>query len=271
MKSMATPAGNDCAGSDQADPTRMTRRALTLALASAGLAACSGQRSWGFRYLLRIQLRAGGQLYEASGAFRTIYRRVSETSLNQTRPFHARGWGEAVPIDLGAGGLLIGLLGSVAGIEAGHDFSPVNPRTLVQLLPSDISMGESLRNGAAFDAVRRLDGEHNVPANSWPLFAHLSDSHNPATARFVQLQNQRYRLTSNTSSVPMSVILGGAEIERITIELADQPVTRRIERVCPWVSDTPGAGGGYYRGGSHAQPFGERLVYRNLRMEGLTR
>jgi hypothetical protein len=237
----------------------MHRRTLLGAgLAAPMLTGCGvGADSWTLRYRLKVRVFADGQSHEGASVFKSIYTRNPEPMLNRPSEFRTRAWGEAIVVGVGARGTLFGLLSSVAGVE-GPYFDPGHEQSIVELLPGNQYTPANILSGRVYEMMGRLRGEIDVPPRRWPVLVRFADTSDLSSVRLVEPAGLQYRLSPGTPAQSL-------------IEMTNASVTRRIDRLLPWVGELPGARPGLTILGAPRDPLRERLEYRHFLMKGYTR
>lgn len=250
------------------------RTLVATGLALSLVAGCGiGEKTWPLNFKLRVRVHCDGQTHEGSSVFRIVFHKVPSYSLNQTQTFWAQGWGEAVAVDLGPRGFLFGLLGTVPGVdinlEGGHCFLPLEARTFTTLLPRELERGDAFESGRLFEMVAATTGERDVDDQAWPLFVRFENLADQSSARFVRVPGRNYRLDPRTPAEDLTDAFGkDARIERVTFEMTDERPSRQIETLLPWVRDMPGAKPGFRILPGPSLPFGQRIDYPNLIIDG---
>lgn len=251
--------------------TRTLRRREFIggSLAAIAPSACDPQPGWTLRYRVRIRVFANGQSREGEGVFRTLYRRVPSAHPNQTQFFYAQAWGEAIAIDMGDGRWIFGLLHTVTGIGGDHRFSPLEERLLTQLLSDPSPSVEAFTSGGLYEEARALRGELDLPERSWPIMVSFEDLADSSSIRFMPIATRNYRTLPGTPTQSFASLLGGgARIERITVEMTEQRVSRRLNKILPWLDDVQGAKPGDTVRGSARAPLHRNLQFKNFVMDG---
>ena len=258
-------------------------RSMSRRLAIAGgLAALSGAcdrsdreaptteaRRWTIGYRIIMRASVGGRRREGASVCKTIYTPTPETALTQTSHFRTQSWGEAIAVDMRERGDLFGLLGNVGGVTTGHALHIWHTQMLVHLLPESLNTPEAFRSGEAFTAVSELRGAHAVDRQLWPVMAHFNNRDDITSGAFVPAPGDHYETTPGTQVRSLAAAFGrDATFDGAWIEITADPPSNRIAELLPWISRLPGADGGRSTSGGADKSFGERLVYRNLKMEG---
>jgi hypothetical protein len=157
----------------------------------------------------------------------------SVVAVSWTENFFSGGWGgalyhltlrgEATTVDLGGGQFLFALLAYEHSQEP-HSTGTIPLKLLRQKLPN-----QSDDDYWAPDTFKRVQaarsrGPITLPQKLYPRFLRFRDIKDPATAELVDPDN-------------LAKSFGpGVRLVRVTIEITDQPVTRGIRKVLPWLS-----------------------------------
>jgi hypothetical protein len=141
----------------------------------------------------------------------------------------SRDQGEATAVDLGGRGLLFATIASeerlTNALAHGTSFGCYDP------FPREKFSGRSSAGASANDEYAAYHDELNkqkpkgeVPFKYLPILVRFRDLHNPASVERVDPSD----LAASFGS--------GVKFDRISIEITDAPVTKRIEEVLPWLA-----------------------------------
>jgi hypothetical protein len=235
-----------------------TRRGLIIGLAASAAGCDLFTKNYTLQYRITIRMVVGGRRYEGASVMKSVY----------TGDF-TRAWAEAIVVDLGERGVLLGLLGSVAGVE-GPSFNPKGDFDVVQLLPAELLDPGDITGGRAYEKAQGLRGPLSLSPLRWPVLIHLLDRANPASARLVTSTGQNYRVAPRMISGSAQRWFGiGARVDAVTLDMTDAPLTRQVEQVLPWVRSLPGARPGLSIMGPPGQSSLDRqFAYRHFKMVG---
>jgi hypothetical protein len=142
-------------------------------------------------------------------------------------PFHLTLRGDATTVDLGGGQFLFALLGYHRSEET-HCTGLVALKLLRQKLPL-----QSDDDYWAPDTFKRVQaargrGPITLPQQLYPHFLRFRDTNDPTTAELIDPDN-------------LAKSFGpGVRLVSVTIEITDEPVTRGIRKVLPWLSRNVG-------------------------------
>lgn len=249
----------------------MRRRDVLRAGLTAPLATCAplGRPSWTLNYRIKIKVLADRQEFEGSSVFRSTYRPVPEGTYKAEHPHSASTRGEAVAVQLGARGVLIGALRQVAGIETDQGFSPHRPYALFPLLAPEEREWSEREAGEPFVRLAALRGERAAPAEMWPQFLHLTRPSDSTSVRFVTVREHRYEFSWSTANASVETALGpGAAILSVTVEMTEDAPTQVIDDIIPWVNSIKGAPNHPRFSIGRGMPLHERLQYKNFVVGG---
>lgn len=169
-------------------------------------------------YRLTIEVATPEGVRTGSGVLAAYYRREPEL-------FGARGGvtgtvGEAVAVDLGARGVLFALLTSrtMQGTPGGYE----PPGMLIMTLAPELL--EVSPSAQKTRRVGRITGKAEVPRQYLPFLVRFADLDDPKSVAAVDPDD----LAASFGS--------GVWLQRATIEIVDDPVTRGIENRLRWLS-----------------------------------
>ncbi|MDJ0978567.1 MAG: hypothetical protein QNI87_08520, partial [Erythrobacter sp.] len=182
-----------------------------------------------YRYRLRVEVETPEGLKTGSSVIAVEQRlgRSGSSPLNRAIRYRVRG--EAVAVDLPGGQTLFALLRSENDVQWSA--------RVMQMLAPDID-GEEWED--VFDNVLLLEGPVEVPRrwtedglmkgqSAYPMLVTFGDEADPTSVERVDPDD-------------LSASFGeGVELQRITVELTDEPVTTGIEERLGWLSETQGA------------------------------
>jgi hypothetical protein len=142
-------------------------------------------------------------------------------------PFHLTMRGDATTVDLGGGQFLFALLGYFRSEET-HCTGLVPLKLLRQKLP--LQSNDDYWAPDTFKRVQAASGRGPItlPQQLYPHFLHFRDIKDPTTVELVDPDNLE------KSFGP------GVRLVRVTIEITDEPVTRGIRKILPWLSRNVG-------------------------------
>lgn len=202
------------------------KRSWFAALLAFAICGCSASPELRYRMTIAVDtpegLKAGSSVWSW---------RIAKGGLD--RPYNGRFRGEAIAVDLGARGMLFGLL-----VGRNADGKPVHGA--MQLLP-ERTFG---------DTGRGIRGERKLHRDRVADVADLSKREGlaaeldcSATAKIDSCQFLvKFRDISDPSSVEAvnpsdlgSAFGGGVRLRRVTIEITDEPVTTGIDEIIPWL------------------------------------
>lgn len=200
-------------------------------------------KTWTFQFKIRLYLKMRGGEHIAEGVFRSIVQRTSRFSLHaEDIPFTTLGWGEAIPISVGSGNYLFGVLSKIAGIDARHSFRPNVSYLFSDLVPAVERHSNAWLRGEAFDRVSDVQGEIDLDLGHRPELVHAADLNDVESVSFVPLPDQRYAFVQQTAQRSFQSLLGKrATFDRLTIELTDAQVSANLIELLPWVGRLQGA------------------------------
>lgn len=202
------------------------RASLWLAgtFAAFALAACDDATP-DYRYRLTVEVETPEGLRSGSGVIE-VEQRMGRSSMNPAgRKILRRARGEAVAVDLPDGRTLYVLLRSDGNIDWAT--------YVMQMLAPDIE-GEPWEE--AFDNVLLIEGEVELPRtrpteehlderSAYPILVTFGDESDPTTVERVDPDN----LTASFGERYM--------LERITVQLTDDPVTTGLDERLGWLPD----------------------------------
>jgi hypothetical protein len=151
----------------------------------------------------------------------------TENFFREGAPFHLTLRGDATAVDLGGGQFLFALLAYEHSQEP-HSTGMIPLKLLRQKLP-----GQSDDDYWAPDTFNRVQAARGrgpivLPQKLYPRFLRFRDIKDPTTAELVDPDN-------------LAKSFGpGIRLVRVTIEITDEPVTRGIRKVLPWLSRNVG-------------------------------
>lgn len=243
-----------------------SRRAILLAASAAGLAGCGALGSYTLGYRLTVRMLVFGEPVAASSTFKVVFSRNPENSLYTSR-YSRRAWGEAIVVDLGERGALVGILGSVASRDRAPNFNPLDDGIIGHLLPPEERQPDDIDNGAVFERVKRLEGERPWPLESWPQFLLFADRDDVNSAQFMAASPE-HRASNTTPVRPLADAIGGA-IENVTVRMMGFARSdERIERALPLVRRLPDPRSRQIMMPGPTAPLAQRLMYRHFKLRG---
>lgn len=210
----------------------MNRRAVFFSgLYAFALAGCGGLgETKKLRYRLKLYVHVDGKEYTGSSVLETRWFNNGSWAIGAVPPWQASATGDAVTVNLGAHGLLFGLLDDLNNMRRG--FGAGMPDIyLSPYLPRQFDTGERYRSGAIFDDIAALRGEYDLEPSAVPILIRFRDLNDVKTAELVE--------PGDFASIygPQSTF------DRATISVATEPITRGIEKRLPWLSNFPRYGG----------------------------
>jgi hypothetical protein len=186
-------------------------------VASATLGACA-QDYVTLHHRLWIAVRIAGRAYEGVSVLETVIAYWGEQGgwfrAPEAGSLSSRSWGEAVVVDLGQHGLLFGLLHPLDNRTGDFGINGIH-NTLFSFLPRD-GRGTAERIGD----LQRLQGEFHIR----PTLVRFRDVADPTTFEIVDVSRFAETYGSDSS-------FGSA-----TISITQDPITRRIDKVLPWLA-----------------------------------
>lgn len=252
---------------------RLVGGALILPISSCGQAdedvggnGRIGADAWALSYRIKMRAFAGGQIREGASVFRTIYRKTSPISLDQAGRIRTQTWGEAIAVNMGEGGYLFGMLGSVLGVSGGHNLNVWHDRAVIDVMPRQETIGENFSSGVVFERAALLQGEHALNPQLFPMLAHFTDPADLATAAFVPWPGGNDVALEGVPVRSLQDVFGReARIDAVTVEIVNARPSEQIADVLPSLRQLPGADGGFYVTG--LEP-GWAIRYDNFKLEG---
>jgi hypothetical protein len=210
------------------------RTVLGAGLAALPLSACLPKRQvWTLRYRLRIRVRVRGREYEGSSVYRTDYARGSMLSQSQGYKYVSQAWGEAVVVDLGELGLIVGAL---ALPSQGRSFSPKGGMSIVGPLQNRGLLGADRAppTNELYERALGLKGEVDWLS---PTLLHFDSTR---TRESVNVLYEERPPKDESAEVPWFTFRDGlgaeSSLSSVTLEMVDEEPTRQIERYLPWVT-----------------------------------
>lgn len=212
------------------NPPRRFRMRTPLLLASlaAGwsMCACTGMSPVDLRYRVDISVDVNGKEYSGSGVIEDrAYCQKMLSGLANGVECNQHVIGEAVPVDLGARGLLFLTLTGTQYIPrdaSGHDVEYAVDAWQI-LTPIFKQAGFGFRNREAFRAVAAGSASVQLPFDGLPMLVRFDDLSNPLTVHRVDPAN-------------LAASFGpGVELKRVTVSITQAPVSHGIALRLPWV------------------------------------
>ena len=223
----------------------VTRRAFALAVAAAPLAlsGCGvlGRRLPTYRYRLTVEVRTPEGLRSGSSVIEVQTMVGGWFRLPDANALEIRTWGEAVVVDLGRRGVIFALLGNDTYFDwAGGAMNLVTPspphvdgQDPYSEWHAAILKNRGLKVLPPPRPGSRESGPHPSAGQGAPIayptfvrFRRLSD---PKTVEIVDVEH-------------MSAAFGpGVTLNRITLELTEDPVSQGITKYIPWISEVQGS------------------------------
>jgi hypothetical protein len=251
----------------------MVMRRTFIGAALGALAGCGGQglphNTWDLRYRITVRASVAGRACSGASVFRSLFRRVDSSVEDlATARFRARVWGEAIAVEMGERGWLVGALGQVFGVNSDHQFSVEHDRAITRILSAETQDLEAFESGRLYERLQSLEGEHPLPPVLWPVFLTFADIGDLSSVRALPVGGYRYRLGRNVASTSLDRAFGpGARIDAVTFETTRDQVTRRLERIAPWLDELKSK-----RSRHHVRnvemPLEQTLKYRNFVLNG---
>lgn len=216
--------------------------ALAVAVAPLALSACGmlGRRLPTYRYRLTVEvrtpegLRSGSSVIEVQTMVGGWFRLPDENILE------IRTWGEAVVVDLGRRGVLFALLGNDGSDWAGGAMNLVTPTPphadgqdpysewhAAILKNHGLKVLPPPRPGSREPGPHPSAGQGET--STYPTFVRFRRLSDPKTVEIVDVDH-------------MSAAFGpGVTLNRITVELTEDPVSKGITKYIPWISEVQGS------------------------------
>lgn len=243
-----------------------SRRAFLLAASAAGVAGCGALGGWTLGYRLTLRITAFGETFTSAGMYKLRITRNSGAMESLAGRYNVGAWGEAIPIDFGARGVLVGVLGNVAARDRVSFF---DPKSIVKaMLQPALPTPEEWESGEAFERIRRVEGDRPWPREQWPQLLYFADRHDQSSVRFIA-PTPEHRASRNTPVTSLAGMFEGARVESVTGRMVAFPRTDNlIQWVLPFVSRLPGAGFGRYTLPGPGAPLAQRLKYLDFRLRG---
>lgn len=191
-----------------------------LALVTLAVVALVGWWNWHFReivvaYRLTAEVQVDGELHVGSGVVEIRYRRDPFAAIDQNGPWINRVVGEAVPVSLGQRGTLFFTLGP-------NNNNKGFPQWLPATVIGDPAIGEW--GPKYFERLATAQGVRDIPLKLLPRLVLFSDPTRPETAECVDPEH-----------LEDSPRLKGAQLLHGTLEMVQEPATKSIERLMPWL------------------------------------
>ncbi|MGB3711524.1 MAG: hypothetical protein WA985_07530 [Erythrobacter sp.] len=199
---------------------------LLMGIALLGLSGCDDAAP-DYRYRLTVEVETPEGLRSGSGVIE-VEQSMGRSSMNPAgRQIRRRARGEAVAVDLPDGRTLYALLRS--------DSNGSWATYVMQMLAPDIE-GEPWEE--VFDNVLLIEGEVELP-RTWPTEAHLDER--SAYPMLVTFRDESGPTTvERVDPDDLAASFGaGYTLERITVQLTDDPVTTGIAERLGWLSEFP--------------------------------
>lgn len=236
----------------------MNRRTILAAGLGAPLvlAGCGSPLIVDYRYRFKVVVRVDGEEREGSSVFRVRFR---DNRKNPTigyspgaGPEAVTVWAESPIVDLGPRhGLLFATLQRVFPNMSGGYVAYMFPRVAIEFFERPFD-----EQASALKEMPSLTEEYIFPERLWPTFVRFADLSVPASVQEVTPTN-------------VAAIYGpGAALVRVTAQITDEPPTRRIHEVLPWVLAHRGTLNGDWSDSTSA-PIGARLSYSDFTRWGL--
>lgn len=200
-------------------PRRSVLGAIMIGLTGL-LGGCGLLANYRFRCRISVVIETLSGSYTGSSVFEV--ETVPQTDL-LTRSSGAETFvkGEAVAVDLPNGGTLFALL-KTRGMSGNDNWAVMSMHALDPAFAFDfVATAKRLRSRSAVSANAAV-----LPQDS-PLFVTFDDVTDPETVRLID-------------PIQLADIFG-TETKRVsvTVELTDAPITFRLQRLLPWIRDTP--------------------------------
>jgi hypothetical protein len=194
-----------------------TRRSMLLGGTGALLASCSPWANYGYNYLLRIVAEVAGQRVEGSSVIRLdFYDNGLMKGFDAILNYSVHVNGEAPILDTPRGKMFALLLGEYI---PNSRFHPLAGYTALRSCLDSTYTGPRLAEVVEYRERVALD------ANSWPLLVYFSNLADPTTAQLVWSPEPDPRGEPNIRMI------------EATVEVTDNEVTRRLDRLMPWLAD----------------------------------
>ena len=213
-------------------PTRLTRRGMIKSSSSiAGLAAlgqaCSRSPNYQVNYRLRIKVVVSGMPFSGSAVENVRWFSGGFlTGFDAIGAFNSVAHAESVVLDLGQDGLLFGLVfppQNRPGFQARYIESAFTPE-----MPPDLLTQDAIRSGAFLHHLTHMTGEYPIPKDDWPTFVRFNNIAKAQSAQIVYPSD-------------LARVYGpGSSFESASVEITNEPITKRINQVLPWLAHSKG-------------------------------
>ena len=177
--------------------------------------------TWRYKITIEIETPEG---IKSGSAVREVraWKNAAKIINPDVSPIEYEVIGEAVVVDLGKRGFLFGLMNDFTYLDVGN--------SLLAGDTNDMDSYKSLRVGDKSELKKDV-----------PAFVIFSDINNPQSVMGCGI------------SVMENVLGSGVKFKNIMIEITDDPVTKYVEDILPWLSQYKGHRG--YLGGDNSPPF----------------
>jgi hypothetical protein len=171
--------------------------------------------TYAHRYRLTLEVETPEGLKTASGVIEPQL--ITQPTILTDRRSHGGLMGDAVFVDLGNGKNVTALLAS--GPSASNVDAPLRLAIEAFEIPN---CGEAF---CQWRAISRATGQRDLSVELVPTLVTFSDVNDPKSARVIEPGEFE------------TVFEPGYRFKRAWIEMTDDPVTRRIREILPWIDD----------------------------------
>lgn len=190
--------------------------------------------SWRYKITVEIETPEG---IKSGYAIREVTAVMQPQITPETQPVNYGVIGEAVVIDLGDRGVVFALLGYTEVFKA----FPIHPKTTEELIKYYSNLPA---------------GKKAVLTNAHPQIVTFTDINDPLTVKMVLGSRFNVEKQDIDPVNDFEALLGqGVKLKQVLIEITDEPVTWKIDKILPWLN---GLNGHYLHGGgtSRNAPLG---------------